>query len=145
MKESDEIVGRLKRRAARAAAHCYAPYSRFAVGAAVLSATGQVYGGCNVENASLGLTQCAERVALTAAIADGTPPGSVTTLVIYTPGTRAHPPCGACRQVMHELMAPDSLVASCCDSDEVRVWRRSEHLPDPFSPEALSHMRNGDP
>lgn len=145
MKESDEIVGRLKQRAARAAAHCYAPYSRFAVGAAVLSATGQVYGGCNVENASLGLTQCAERVALTAAIADGTPPGSVTTLVIYTPGSRPHSPCGACRQVMHELMAPDSLVASCCDSDEIRVWRRSEHLPDPFSPEALSHMRNGDP
>ena len=53
MKESEEIIAKLKQHAARAAAHCYAPYSRFAVGAAVLSATGQVYGGCNVENLSL--------------------------------------------------------------------------------------------
>ena len=144
MKESDEIIGKLKRRAARAAAHCYAPYSRFAVGAAVLSATGQVYAGCNVENASLGLTQCAERVALTTAIADGSAPGTFTTLVIYTPGTRAHSPCGACRQVMHELMAPDSLVASCCDGDDMKIWHRSEYLPEPFSPGALKHITDRD-
>jgi cytidine deaminase len=103
----------------------------------VISAGGQVYAGCNVENASFGLTQCAERSALTAAIADGVRPGDLRTLVIYTPGAAAHPPCGACRQVMHELMAVDSTVLSCCDSDEIRRWNHAEYLPDPFLPEAL--------
>ena len=140
MHEDNDLVGKLKKQAVKAARHAYSPYSRFPVGAAVVSLTGRIYSGCNVENASFGLTQCAERVALTAAIADGAAPGSLPTLVIYTPGARAHPPCGACRQVMHELMSPDSLVASCCDGDEVKVWRRSEHLPEPFSPRALKHI-----
>lgn len=137
MNPNDERLEALKQEAARAAAHSYSPYSHFPVGAAVVSAAGDVYVGCNVENASFGLTQCAERAALTAAIADGVPPGSLQALVIYTPGTSAHPPCGACRQVMHELMAPSGVVVSCCDGEETRVWHRSEHLPDPFTPSAL--------
>jgi len=145
MNPNDEIVTELKRQAARAAASSYSPYSRFPVGAAVASAAGDIYFGCNVENASFGLTLCAERVALTAAIADGVPPGSVPTLLIYTPGTTAHPPCGACRQVMHELMAPSSVVISCCDGEETRIWKHSEHLPDPFLPEALNVVRDADP
>jgi cytidine deaminase len=145
MHPGDEIVKELKRHAARAAAHSYSPYSHFPVGAAVVSAAGNIYVGCNVENASFGLTQCAERAALAAAIADGAPPGSLPTLVIYTPGVTAHPPCGACRQVMHELMAPSSVVVSCCDGEETRGWRRSEHLPDPFLPDALGVVRDGDP
>jgi len=145
MHEDHGIIDKLKHQAVKAAGHSYSPYSQFPVGAAVVSLTGRIYSGCNVENASFGLTQCAERAALAAAISDGVTPGSLPALVIYTPGMRAHPPCGACRQVMHELMAPDSLVASCCDSNEVRVWHRSEHLPDPFSPGALSHLTNDDP
>jgi len=58
-------------------------------------------------------------------------------LLIYTPGDTAHPPCGACRQVMHELMAADSLVISCCDGDESKTWTWSEYLPDPFVPDVL--------
>lgn len=133
----EQTVSRLKQHAQRAAANAHAPYSRFPVGAAVISAAGQVYAGCNVENASFGLTQCAERAALTAAIADGVRPGDLQTLVIYTPGKTAHPPCGACRQVMHELMAADSTVVSCCEGDEIRRWNRAEYLPDPFLPEDL--------
>lgn len=133
----EQTEGKLKQHAQRAASNAHAPYSRFPVGAAVVSAGGQVYAGCNVENASFGLTQCAERVALTAAIADGVHPGDLQTLVIYTPGTTAHPPCGACRQVMRELMAAESLVISCCDSADVRYWRPDEYLPDPFLPESL--------
>jgi len=140
MNRPERIVSELKQHAVRAAGHSYSPYSRFPVGAAVISAAGRVYVGCNVENASLGLTQCAERAALSAAIADGVPPQSLTALVLYTPGAVAHTPCGACRQVMHELMAPDSLVASCCDSDLVRAWRRSEYLPDAFEPDALRQV-----
>jgi cytidine deaminase len=140
MHEDNGIVDELKHQAVKVAGHSYSPYSQFPVGAAVVSPTGRIYTGCNVENASFGLTQCAERAALTAAIADGATPGSLRALVIYTPGVRAHPPCGACRQVMHELMAPDSLVASCCDGDDMKIWRRSEHLPEPFSPGALKHI-----
>jgi cytidine deaminase len=133
----EQTERKLKQHAQQAAGNAHAPYSRFPVGAAVISTGGQVYAGCNVENASFGLTQCAERVALGAAIADGVCPGDVQTLLIYTPGTTAHPPCGACRQVMRELMAAESLVISCCDSAEVRYWRPDEYLPDPFLPESL--------
>jgi cytidine deaminase len=133
----EQTVSELKKIAQRAAGNAHAPYSRFRVGAAVVSARGQVYAGCNVENASFGLTQCAERAALTAAIADGARAGDLQTLVLYTPGNTAHSPCGACRQVMHELMAADSTVVSCCDTDATRRWSREQYLPDPFRPEDL--------
>lgn len=142
MNESDTSTARsllkpLREAAREAASNSYSPYSGFPVGAAVAGANGSIYTGCNVENATFGLTQCAERVALTAAIASGAEPGTLRMLVIYTPGNTVHPPCGACRQVMHELMAPDSLVASCCDGSEVRTWAHSEYLPDPFLPDAV--------
>jgi cytidine deaminase len=137
MKRIDEALEQLKRHAMRAADHSYSPYSHFRVGAAVTGRGGQVHVGCNVENASYGLTQCAERAALTAAVAGGESPGTLRSLVLYTPGESAHAPCGACRQVMHELMAPDSLVVSCCDTDEVRAWEPSDYLPDPFRAEVL--------
>jgi cytidine deaminase len=135
--ESDTF-DRLKRLAREAAGHSYSPYSRFRVGAAVRSASGAVYSGCNVENASFGLTQCAERAALTAAVSAGEAPGSLVELVLYIPGETAHPPCGACRQVMRELMSEDSRVVSCCDTDEIRVWSAADYLPDPFTPESLT-------
>ncbi|MFC1719701.1 cytidine deaminase [Pseudomonadota bacterium] len=137
MKHTEAIMVELKEQAMRAAGYSHTPYSHFRVGAAVIGQSEKIYRGCNVENASFSLTQCAERSALTAAISDGAAPGSLTTLLIYTPGDTAHPPCGACRQVMHELMAADSLVISCCDGDERRTWTRSEYLPDPFVPDAL--------
>jgi len=137
MELGETILDRLKGAAVQAAGHSHSPYSHFRVGAAVLHESGTIYRGCNVENASFGLTQCAERSALTAAISDGASPGSLTALLIYTPGETAHPPCGACRQVMYELMAPDSLVVSCCDGGERRAWSRSEYLPDPFVPDVL--------
>jgi len=137
MQHSEEVIDQLKHHARTAAGHSHSPYSHFRVGAAVISESGNIYLGCNVENASFGLTQCAERSALTGAISDGATPGSLTALLIYTPGETAHPPCGACRQVMHELMAADSLVVSCCDGTESRAWTRSEYLPDPFVPDVL--------
>lgn len=143
MKHVDDILQSLKQHAVRAADHSYSPYSHFPVGAAVTGADGRVYVGCNVENASFGLTQCAERAAMTAAVANGEAPGSLQSLVLYTPGDEAHSPCGACRQVMHELMAPDSRVISCCDADELRVWQPSDYLPDPFSAETLLNRGSG--
>lgn len=130
-------INELKRRAMEAAANSYSPYSQFRVGAAVSGRSGRIYTGCNVENASFGLTQCAERSALTAAVSAGEKPGSMDCLVLYIPGVEAHPPCGACRQVMRELMSENSVVISCCDTDESRTWSASDYLPDPFTPESL--------
>lgn len=137
MNPHDGAIAQLKEHAMRAAGNSWSPYSRFRVGAAVISDDGRIYLGCNVENASFGLTQCAERSALTSAVSDGIAPGSLTTLLIYTPGDTAHPPCGACRQVMNELMAEDSIVLSCCDGAATRAWSKSEYLPDPFREDSL--------
>jgi cytidine deaminase len=137
MSRHEAAIAQLKKHAVRAAGNSYSPYSHLRVGAAVISEAGNIYRGCNVENASFGLTQCAERAALTAALGDGAEPGTLKTLLIYIPGNTAHPPCGACRQVMHELMGEDSLVISCCDGAETRAWTRSEYLPDPFVPDDL--------
>jgi cytidine deaminase len=137
MSRHEAAIDQLKKHAVTAAGNSYSPYSHLRVGAAVISEAGNIYHGCNVENASFGLTQCAERAALTAALGDGAAPGTLKTLLIYIPGNTAHPPCGACRQVMHELMGEDSLVISCCDGAETRAWTRSEYLPDPFVPDSL--------
>lgn len=126
------LIERLKPDAVEACENAHAPYSRFPVGASIVTGSGEIFTGCNVENASFGLTICAERNALAQAIAHGCRPGDVAGLLIYTPGEVAHAPCGACRQVMHELLGEDALVVSCCDSGETRSWRIDALLPDPF-------------
>lgn len=92
--------------ARRAREAAYAPYSRFAVGAALLTRDGRVYRGCNVENAAYGLCNCAERTALFSAIADGCRPGDFTHLAVIAECDGPVSPCGACRQVMAELGGP---------------------------------------
>jgi cytidine deaminase len=82
----------------------YAPYSRFPVGAALLTASGRVYLGCNVENASFGLTLCAERNAVFKAVSDGE--REFVAIAITAGERKPSSPCGACRQVLHEF-APD--------------------------------------
>ena len=135
MKPLPETVALLKSCAQNVASQSYSPYSKFKVGAAVIGEEGEIFAGCNVENASYGLTQCAERNAISAAIAGGLRAGTLVSLVVYTPGEHVCPPCGACRQVMHEMMAEESQVISCCDGDMYKTWTRKEYLPDPFVPE----------
>jgi cytidine deaminase len=95
--------------AARAARkRAYAPYSKFQVGAAVLDEKGRVHVGCNVENASYGLTICAERNAVAAAVAAGA--RAVRAVAVVTPTRPPGTPCGACRQVLAELALPDAPV-----------------------------------
>ena len=123
-------------RAAQAAA--YAPHSEFLVGAALRFADGSVITGCNVENASYGLSLCAETVAVAKAMAEGRRGGLVA---IAVTGTGAAPvtPCGRCRQVLNELaeLGKTDPVVLCCGDEEVREYRLSELLPAAFGPASL--------
>jgi cytidine deaminase len=114
MSEPDSITPeRLLERARDAAAFAHAPYSRFRVGAAVL-AGGRVFVGCNVENASYGLSVCAERVAAFKAVSEGHPRLAMIAVSCIDAdaalGAAGRMPCGACRQVLSELAEPETLV-----------------------------------
>lgn len=124
---------KLENLAKKAAGRAYAPYSRFRVGAAVLTTAGEAYAGCNVENASFGLCNCAERTAISHAVVSSRKPIRVTCVVIYTPTETATTPCGACRQVIHEF-GPDSRVISICDSQDRIEVSLGTLLPGAFGP-----------
>jgi len=117
---------------ARKKAH--APYSKFAVGAAVLCDGGVVVTGCNVENASYGLTVCAERNALARAVVEGRKPVAVA---IVVDSRRPTPPCGACRQVLSELCDPDVPVGTRTSSGLQEMYTVKGLLPDAFGPDDL--------
>lgn len=101
----DPTPSQLVRAAAETARHAHAPYSNYHVGAAVLTEDGSVITGCNVENASFGLTNCAERTAIFTAVAQGHK--RFKAVAIVAGGDRTPYPCGACRQVMAEFCDPN--------------------------------------
>ncbi len=94
---------RLLEAAAAAQQRAYAPYSKFFVGAAVLTESGNVYTGCNVENASYGLTNCAERTAIFKAVAEEGPAVKIRAIAVTNAQSVPCSPCGACRQVIYEF------------------------------------------
>ncbi len=126
---------RLVRAAEQARRKAYAPYSRFPVGAAVLAADGSIYTGCNVENASYGLTLCAERVAIHSAVAGGRR-HLVAVAVVGAPGIA---PCGACRQVMDEF-GVQTVILTSPGTPPTAVTLRSL-LPRPFGRKSLPAAR----
>jgi len=132
---SEAVLDQLKQRAREAAAHAYAPYSGFAVGAAVLDDSGEIHSSANVENASFGLSNCAERNAIFQAVAHGA--RKLQALAIYTPTAAATMPCGACRQVLMEFGA-DAVVV-CCTDDAAQELRfgLADLLPAAFGPASL--------
>ena len=130
-KPTDVAIRRLEKSARGAAARAYAPYSHFPVGAAVIGGSGRVYAGCNVENASYGLCNCAERTAIFSAVAAGE--SSVKAVAIYTPTALPTASCGACRQVINEF-GPDAVVISVCDSKNRIETQLSALLPGAFGP-----------
>lgn len=118
--------------ALRARERAYAPYSGYRVGAAVLTEGGHVVHGCNVENAAYPATICAERVALTAAVAAGHTSFVALAVVTRDGGS----PCGVCRQVMFEL-GPEMAVHVADENGQYRTTSARELLPDAFSPSSL--------
>jgi cytidine deaminase len=121
---------RLLRAARKAMKHAYAPYSQFKVGAALLTSKGKVFSGCNVENASYGLSNCAERTAIFAAIAQSGPGLNLRTIAVVNDQGVPCSPCGACRQVIYEF-GPEATVFF----QSSKGWKEShitELLPEGF-------------
>ncbi len=118
--------------AIEAAEQAYAPYSNYRVGAALLTQEGQVYRGCNVENAAYGSSMCAERAAIFKAVSEGKRAFQAIAVATQNGGS----PCGPCRQVMREF-APDLTVIITDFAGTARVCTLAELLPDSFGPENL--------
>ena len=125
MSEFDSLISAAKM--ARENAH--APFSNFKVGAALRTTTGKVFGGCNVENATYGLTVCAERVAIFKAISEGERKFDAIAVVTDTDGLT--PPCGACRQLIWEFCGDVPVIMSNLKGN-VETFRMSQLFPKPF-------------
>lgn len=127
---SEAEVGRLLKAAGNARKHAYAPYSGFAVGAAVLATSGSIFTGCNVENASYGLTVCAERVAILNAVSEGET--RIAAVAIVAEGNPPAVPCGACLQVMVEFGGRETLIVCAAPDGSRATYSLGDLLPKPF-------------
>lgn len=117
-------------KAVEASHQSYSPYSKFAVGACVLTDDGNTYCGCNFENSSFGLTICAERNAIGSAIADGK--RKIKAVAIYSPNSEYCYPCGACRQVMNEFKSDEGIEVITTGGDGIKVTTLTHLLPEGF-------------
>ncbi len=129
---------RLEQKARQAAKASYSPYSKFRVGTAILAGSGKIYTGCNVENASYGLCNCAERTAIFTAAAAGE--RKIRAVAVYTPTPTPTAPCGACRQVINEF-GPHALVISICNSAKRIDTTLPALLGEAFGPQNLRAVK----
>lgn len=115
--------------------YSYSPYSHFAVGAALLSESGTIYGGCNIENSAFGPSNCAERTAIFKAISEGVKDFEAICIVGGANGIVKDfcPPCGVCRQVLREFCKPDFKIILAKSTKEFKTYTLSELLPESFS------------
>ncbi len=130
---TEAVVADLVSAAREAQTSAYAPYSNFTVGAAVLLSDGTVYKGCNIENASFGLSVCAERVAIFHAVAAGRM--DVAAIAVSTSAPKLGKPCGACRQVIAEFSRADNpiIIISTTESGLSATETITDLLPDSFT------------
>jgi cytidine deaminase len=138
----EEQLESLVNQASYAAKMSYSPYSGFKVGAALLLSNGQVVTGTNVENASFGLTICAERSALVRAVGEFGPGIRIEAVAITNLNEAASPPCGACRQMLAEFAGPDASVVFPTASG-TKTMRFDEILPLGFDMKLKSHSTKG--
>lgn len=140
---NDEAWRELERAAREARSRAYAPYSSYLVGAALRTATGRVFAGCNVENASYGLCLCAERGAVAQMIAAGE--RAIVAIVVVTDGEVLGTPCGMCRQTIAEFAKPSVEVRMTSATGALPSKTRTigELLPDAFDAGALASSRGG--
>ena len=131
-------INKLIKEATNASKNTYSPYSNFPVGAALLTKDNKIYKGCNIENASFGLTNCAERTCMFTAYADGVKKEDIVAIAIYSPKDHMVSPCGACRQVMVELLPMDCKVyLAYNDNKDIYETTVKELMPLTFSSEDL--------
>lgn len=122
----------LMQKAIEVSKNSYSPYSKFAVGACVLTEDNSVYTGCNFENSSFGMTICAERNAIGSAIADGK--RKIKAVAIYSPNQDNCTPCGACRQVIHEFCENDNDVDIILkNGDNLKIYTLAQLLPESWN------------
>jgi cytidine deaminase len=115
----------------------HSPYSKARIGAALLMQDGQMFGGCNIENASYGGTVCAERVAIWKAVSEGSK-APILEIMVVSSVEEAWPPCGFCRQVMAEFCTPKTLVHICnINGQQLRSFKFEDLLPESFTPSFL--------
>jgi len=126
---STKINANLVKIAKEASKNSYSPYSKYKVGAAILAKNGKIYSGVNVENASYGLTICAERSALCAAICDGNK--QILKVAIYANSQKPPIPCGACLQFLSEFAESLEIVVSC-KKPEIKTFPLKDLLTNPF-------------
>lgn len=126
-------------KAVEAMEKAYAPYSKHKVGAALLTESGKIFTGCNIENAAYSPTVCAERVALFTAVAAGERNFKAISVAGGKGGFigGAFPPCGVCRQVMAELCSPDFTILVVTGNDTYNKYSLSELLPKAFTPKNI--------
>ena len=124
-----EVEERLIAEAFRSRGNAVSKRSGFSVGAAIEAEDGTIYGGCNVENSTYGLTVCAERVAIWKALSEGV--RRFRAVAVVTGADEPTPPCGACRQILWEF-AGDVPVVSATAGGKRRLYRMSDLLPEPF-------------
>ena len=132
-KLAQDVIDRLLQSAQQASEKAYAPFSKFHVGAAILTADGNMFTGCNVENSSFGMTNCAERTAIFTAVAEGAVTAErdlVAVAVVNEDGVPCSP-CGACRQVIYEF-GPGAIVIFRAKNGEITQKSAEELLPEGF-------------
>ena len=127
MKEYDELIKQAKQAMEKA----YVPYSHFKVGAAVLTKSGKIYTGCNIENASFGVTNCAERTAIFKAVSEGE--RELIRIAIVSSGEDSTYPCGICRQVMSEFMTKEAEIILENANGEIEVFQLQKMFPYSFT------------
>ncbi len=130
-----DIKGRLVNAALEARDNAYVPYSKYRVGAALLTKEGKIYRGCNIENASYGLTNCAERTAVFKAVSEGEREFAGLAVAVY--GKKAASPCGACRQVLREFFSDQTEIILVNEDGEGVVVTIGQLLPGAFTGEDM--------